>query len=196
MASLFPFFFSPESPSPSPQFPFSEFSVFQKTLHSSFCWCRPFKNQDVPWKWTSRLKWQYWVWLSERDFLIGRTETIFSLLLCQAGLGPRCGGLAWHEVGLRLPPAHPTPGLHLAPAPQGTSNMSLVKTATATARHGQGSCCTPVVKRLPSLNSQKKPPKQLVFTHVVGTVTIITTTFSGNVTLFYLTAWANLYSEK
>lgn len=59
----------------------------------------------------------------------------------------------------------------------------------------QGSCCVLVTRSISSLNSHQKN-KKLVFTRMEGTVSIITTTFSGSITPFYLTAWTDLYNEK
>lgn len=151
--------------------------LFSKKPHTAFFADWLFKNEDIPWKQTSRLKWQNWVWLSERDLFNDADWNGFPLLLClgQVGRGEGLGSLP------RLLP-HPRDGQQV---PSGQRSG-----------HGQASACTLLLRRLPSLDSPKTPPKQLVFTHMVGTVTIITTTFSGNVTPFYLTAWANLYSEK
>lgn len=48
----------------------------------------------------------------------------------------------------------------------------------------------------PQETPQEPKPKHPGLTHAAGTVTVITTTSSGNVTPFYLTAWANSNAEK
>lgn len=161
MASLFPFIFCLlNPPTPSPQFPLLPVnSLFSKKPHATSPLHPPqlFKNQDVPWKWTSCLKWQYWVSLSERGFFYKADWNDFSPAALSSQPGSTLSGADVTRVGVWAPSCAP----HTGSAPRaGTPRDVQHVPCENGSGHGMARPGWLLhVRRLPSLNSHPPPPK-------------------------------------